>query len=115
MRNENRGYRANVKPVDEIAEPLVEAEVVQPESELNLEPPTNEPKKDLKRGVVSVLEYYNLKVRKDPSLDSETICTLVRSDEVEVDMEESTDDFYKVYLPSGVEGYCMKKFIEIAK
>jgi len=39
------------------------------------------------------------------------ICTINCHAEVEIDELESTDDFYKICTASGVEGYCMKKFI----
>ena len=34
---------------------------------------------------------------------------------VVVDLDESTEDFYKVICEDGVEGYCMKDYIEIAE
>ena len=55
-----------------------------------------------------------LNVRSGPSKDSEVACIIDKSTEVEIDLQSSTtDDFYKVKLSDGQEGYCMKKFIKI--
>ena len=54
-----------------------------------------------------------LYVRKEASKDSEPLEIINEFVGVMVTISESTDDFYKVYTPSGVEGYCMKKFISI--
>ena len=35
------------------------------------------------------------------------------SSEVEIDLGNSTDDFYKICTASGAEGYCQKEFITI--
>ena len=62
-------------------------------------------------GVVS--ECAKLRVRKEPSTDAAVICELPLATEVLVDEANSTEEFYKVVTGAGVEGYCMKKFIEL--
>jgi len=55
-----------------------------------------------------------LNVRKNPSVDAEVVHVLNEGDGFFIDDKNSTWDFYKVQLPSlTVEGYCMKKFVEI--
>lgn len=54
-----------------------------------------------------------LRVRKESNVDSEELCIINKSSEVVIDLENSTEDFYKVKTSEGVEGYCMKKFITI--
>lgn len=54
-----------------------------------------------------------LYVRKEGNKNSEYITIINRSDEVVIYLEKSTEDFYKVKTPEGVEGYCMKQFITI--
>lgn len=54
-----------------------------------------------------------LRVRKESNVDSEELCILDKMSEVVVDLDNSTDYFYKVKTSEGVEGYCMKKFIKI--
>lgn len=57
-------------------------------------------------------ECDKLYVRKDSSKDSEPLCIIDKLTEVNIDLEKSTEDFYKVYV-NGYDGYCMKKFIKI--
>lgn len=59
-----------------------------------------------------VVDCPKLNVRKDPYTDSPILCVIKRNEEVEVDPSESTANFYKIYLANGVEGFCMKQFIE---
>ena len=54
-----------------------------------------------------------LRVRKESNVDSEELCIINKLSEVMIDLDNSTDYFYKVTTSEGVEGYCMKKFIII--
>lgn len=58
-----------------------------------------------------VVDCAKLNVREAPQLDAEVVCTINRETEVMIYEQESTDEFYKVCLASGIEGFCMKKFI----
>ena len=60
-----------------------------------------------------VIDCVKLNVRSEPYIDSDIVCVIPGSTEVEVDEENSTDDFYKICTYSGVEGFCMKKFIQL--
>lgn len=60
-----------------------------------------------------VVNCKKLNVREAPDSSAEVVCILELLSEVEVDFDESTEEFYKVYLPSGIEGFCMRKFIVI--
>lgn len=64
-------------------------------------------------GVVSGCEMLN--VRKENNKNAEIIFIINKDSEVQVDLSEDkeSDEFYKVVTPSGVEGYCMKKFITL--
>ena len=55
----------------------------------------------------------HLRVRKESNVDSEELCIINKLSEVVIDLDNSTDYFYKVTTSEGVEGYCMKKFITI--
>ena len=61
----------------------------------------------------SVVDCKMLNVRKEPSIESEVLCEISWSTELMIYEEESTDEFYKICTASGIEGYCMKKFISI--
>ena len=59
----------------------------------------------------SVVDCKMLNVRKEPNIESEVLCKISWYTELMVYEEESTDEFYKICTASGIEGYCMKKFI----
>lgn len=59
-----------------------------------------------------VANCVKLNVRKEPKKDAEVAGILNNGVFVVVEVENSTDKFYKVRTP-GVEGYCMKDFIEV--
>lgn len=58
-----------------------------------------------------VTDCLKLNVRKNPSTDAEVLTIVDALSNVMVDMDTSTDAFYKVCTETGVEGYCMKKYI----
>lgn len=61
-------------------------------------------------------QVYNcekLNVRKQANKDSEVVEIIQKDDIVNVYLNESTDDFYRVFTKSNSFGYCMKKFIKI--
>lgn len=52
-------------------------------------------------------------VRSKPSVESEPVCVIDEFDEVEIDLEKSTVEFYKVCTAAGAEGYCMVDLITV--
>lgn len=52
-----------------------------------------------------------LNVRETPDFDSDILCDVRSGEEFEIDNEESTKKFYKIYTSSGVEGYVARKFV----
>ena len=56
-----------------------------------------------------------LNVRQESNLQSDILCCLFKNDEIEIDEDKSTEEFYAICTPAGLEGYCLKKFIEIRK
>lgn len=52
-------------------------------------------------------------VRSQPSVDSEPVCVINESDEVEIDLTKSTLEFYSVHTATGAEGYCMTDLITV--
>lgn len=72
----------------------------------------------IKTGVV--IDCEKLNVRKETFKDSEVLCTVNKGDEVKIDLGPIDDkpipaeiSFYKICTASGVEGYCMTKYINI--
>ena len=62
-------------------------------------------------GIVS--DCKKLRVRNAPGLDSDIICEIEAGSIVEIDEVNSTEEFYKVCTETGIDGYCMKKFIKV--
>ena len=109
----NRNYTNYSKPAKKAPQPEVPLEVNKAIEEIEtIAPIAPEPKKTV-RGVV--VGCYNLNVRTGPRKDFDVICEIPSESEVEIDESESFADFYKICTASGVEGFCMKKFIEVRK
>ena len=81
-------------PIDETpVETLIETEPIEPVE-----------------GTVGCEKLY---VRSDATIDSEPVGIINRGSKVFVYEDESTEEFYKVCTATGLEGYCMKKFISV--
>ena len=62
-----------------------------------------------------VVDCSKLNVRQYPTLRADVLCTLVENAEIEIDEGKSTDEFYAICTPTGLEGFCLKKFVKICK
>ena len=62
-----------------------------------------------------VTECVKLRVRSTPEVTDNVLCEIILASEVLVDLNESTDDFYKVTTEAGIEGDCMKQYINLGK
>lgn len=99
---------------EEVMTPPVEEEVtetVDTVEQPKVKEPAEEPVPVNKTGMVT--DCAKLNVRKNPNTNSEVLCVIEAASKVVIDEENSTGGFYKVCTESGVEGYCMKKFIKI--
>lgn len=65
------------------------------------------------RGVVTGCSH--MRIRDEPSHEAQVIFMVPALTEVEVDLEKSTDYFYKVRTPAGIEGFCMKRYISLPR
>lgn len=72
---------------------------------------THDETEEIKIGLVSNCKKLN--VREKPTVEAPVVCEIVCRTELMIDESESTDEFYKVFTASGLEGFCMKKFITI--
>lgn len=59
----------------------------------------------------TVIGCEKLRVRPTPDTDQEEISLIDNGSTVKISLEDSTEEFYKVRTDDGVEGYCMKSFI----
>lgn len=58
-----------------------------------------------------VANCAKLNVRSKPSITGEIVCVLNASSEIEIDVEKSVTDWVYICTATGVEGYCMRQFI----
>lgn len=65
----------------------------------------------VKTGVVT--DCLKLNVREQPNKEAKVLCEILALSEVQIDETKSTEDFFKVYTSTGIEGFCMKKYIVI--
>jgi hypothetical protein len=65
---------------------------------------------EMVEGVVSGCAKLN--VRSDASLFADVVCTLDVMSEIMIDVNKSTKDWLYVCTATGIEGYCMKKFVD---
>lgn len=112
--------RNNYKPVDPevtvsykeepvIAEPVAET-VIETPVEIKMEvAPVVEPKPIT--GVVA--NCVKLNVRDNPRADADVVCVLNVNSEMEIDMNKSTSEWFRISTAAGVDGYCMRKFVKV--
>lgn len=60
-----------------------------------------------------VVNCPRLRVRAAANKNAEVLCEINVDSKVLISEKESTNEFYKVCTEAGVEGYCMKQFIDI--
>jgi hypothetical protein len=66
---------------------------------------------DLFVGAVS--NCVKLNIREEPSIDSRVRCVVDFASELLIDTSKSTLDWFSVCTPAGIEGYCMKRYVNI--
>ncbi len=59
-----------------------------------------------------VVNCAKLNVRVAPNATADVLCVLDVKSEIEIVVSKSTDDWFYVCTAAGVEGYCMRKFVE---
>ena len=105
MKNYNQMSKKNydkTESVEQVENPIDETPI---ETE-SVEPAKSEPIE----GTVGCEKLY---VRSDATVDSDPVGIIIRDTKVFIYEDESTEEFYKVCAATGLEGYCMKKFISV--
>lgn len=62
-------------------------------------------------GVITGCQSLN--IRTNPSIEAMVLCRETALSEVIINLNKSTDEWYNVCTVTGVEGFCMKKFITV--
>lgn len=77
---------------------------------------TEEPVKEIvKEPVINIGKVVTplLNVREDSKANAAIKGTVTEGTELKIDMSCRSTKFYKITTPTGVEGFCMKEFIEL--
>lgn len=79
--------------------------------------PNNEPEIVEQKPTIfgKVANCSKLNVRQHPNLHADILTCLVKNTKIEIEESKSTNDFYAICTPTGLEGFCLKKFVEICK
>lgn len=96
----------NTEPEIVVAPDAVEAA---PEVKMEPEVKPEAPKPKTTTGVVA--NCTKLNVRSKPKVTADVVSVLDAATKVEIDVEKSNKEWYKVSTASGIDGYCMRKFI----
>ena len=59
-----------------------------------------------------VVKCAKLNVRAKPEAGADVVCVLDAASEIEININKSTDDWFSICTATGVEGYCMRKFVD---
>ncbi len=59
-----------------------------------------------------VVDCAKLNIREEPSVDAAVVCVLDVMSEIEIDAAKSDHEWFKVRTATGIEGYCMRKFVD---
>ena len=98
------------EPVVEVTETVEEIEeVVEAAVEEVAEEPVAAPAPLV--GVVAGCERLNIRVK--PDITASKVSEVKVGTVLMIETAESTDEWYKIYTEAGVEGFCMKKFVEL--
>lgn len=81
--------------------------------ETKREEPT-EPIKDEPKTIIGNVTAKRLNIREKPDIGSSILCVAEANSELMIE-EDASDEWFKVCTVLGVEGYCMKKFVDINK
>ena len=53
-----------------------------------------------------------LNVRVAPVAGAEVVCVLDVNTEIEINVANSTDEWFSICTAAGIDGYCMRKFVD---
>ena len=63
--------------------------------------------------LIGVANCLRLHIFSEPNMESEIVCKVRYLTEVVVDLDNSTDKFYKVCIATGAEGFCRKDLVTL--
>ena len=99
-------FKEKKKVVDQ---EVLEFPETKPENEITTEV-EEPPKKEKVLG--TVVNCPRLRVREHPSINAVVAAEIDEGSEVVINEDKSTEEFYSVITATGLEGYCMKDYIQ---
>lgn len=125
MSNHNYSQYSNNKNknIDE-TEVIVEEslEVIEEETDVNVPEPIVDEVKLVVETVETVVlpetvtgivvDCTKLNVRANPSSSANVVCILEAGSEIQINVAKSNNEWFSVCTVTGIEGYCMRKFVE---
>lgn len=99
--------------VDDLVEETVDAVIEETIVEPVVEPEADEVVEEVKPTMGMVIDCVKLNIRERPRKSADVTCVVVTGTELEIDMSQSTAEWYSVCTATGVKGYCMKSFISV--
>ena len=116
----NKPKHENTKVTEELLNPIAEVKM---DSEPEVVKPVVTPAPNIMKETVEtkslpetvsgmVVGCAKLNVRKEPNLFADIVCALNVQSEIEIDVEKSDKDWFYICTATGIEGYCMRKFVE---
>lgn len=107
---QNEEVVATAPVVEEIVE---ETEIV--EESVAVEEPVIEEEKAPETVTGVVTDCVKLNIRKKPNINAEVLCEVVALSELVINLDKSNDNWLSVCTESGVNGFCMKKYVIVNK
>ena len=113
----NHNYKQYYNKANEEQKPVVEPEVIEPVVEPEIvEPEVVEPEAVQPTAPVTVdgkvVKCKMLNVRIAPRKDADVLAVVDCGAKLVIDVDRSLEDWYSVCTVAGIEGYCMKEFVE---
>ena len=114
----SNNYKAEENPVEAKIEESIESEIKEEVTADSTEVTEAETEtapviEVVKPKVGIVTGCIKLNVRKAASPTAEILGVIEEGSEVQIDNDFNAPDFYKVSAATGLEGFCMKKFITV--
>ena len=108
--DETASYQGQMSTADAVVDVAsFETEVVIPDIEAVVEAVDVTVVRKTVPGVVA--DCNKLNVRVAPNSSATVICVLDVGTEIEVNVTDSTDEWFSICTAAGIEGYCMRKFV----
>lgn len=107
----NKNHNSSAAPIVNSSLNDVVKEVA-PEVKMEVETPEVQTETVIEIVTGTVANCAKLNVRVKPSTDAEVACILDAMSEIEINLSKSTPEWFFVTTAIGVEGYCMRKFVE---